>query len=123
MRIYVATKFEEFERAREVMDLLRSAGHTITYDWTRNKQFSRTQARNDKHGVVTADALVCIFEKDLAYKGVWVEFGIAVSRHIPIYVLGTAGDRCIFLQLQEVHRGIEDLVGHLIGLSHPQCSL
>ncbi len=114
MRIYVATKWEEKDRAREVMADLRHKGHTITYDWTRCEQFSAEQARNDVMGVMTADALVLIAEKPLAYKGAYVEFGIAVARNIPIYLIGTGMDECIFTQLANVE--------HSIGsLPPPQC--
>lgn len=110
MKIYVATKWEERFYARQVMDALVAAGHTITYDWTHGEQISREQAELDKRGVMTADALVVIAERDLAYKGTYVEFGIAVARGIPIYIEGNAIDGCIFTKLPEVRRGITSLL-------------
>ncbi len=111
MRIYVASKFEEAPRVREVQAQLIAAGHTITYDWTQNEQVDATQAWNDAMGVVTADALVLVAEKDLPYCGAMVEFGMALGRGIPVYVIGNALDtRCIFMKLQEVHRGLADLL-------------
>ncbi len=111
MRIYVASKFEEQERVREVMGQLVAAGHVITYDWTTNEQISPEQARKDVMGVFSADALVLIAEKDLNYCGALVEFGMALTREIPIYVLGSAlDDRCIFMRLPNLIRGIEPLL-------------
>jgi nucleoside 2-deoxyribosyltransferase len=105
MRVYVATKWEEIPRAREVMATLIQAGHTITYDWTHGEQFNLEQAQADKQGVLTADAMVFIAEKPLAYNGALAEFGMAIARGIPIYVLGTGIDANIFINLPEVRRG------------------
>lgn len=110
MRVYVAAKWEDRERAREVMYLLVKAGHQITYDWTICDQFSEEQAQRDVSGVLTANALVFIAEKDLHYKGAYVEFGIAVAQNIPIYVMGHYIDQCIFTKLPNVYRGIEQLL-------------
>jgi hypothetical protein len=111
MKIYVASKYEEKERVREVQEQLRQAGHTITYDWTNNEQITTQQAENDFWGVVEAEALVLIAEKDLHYCGALVEFGIALGRGIPVYVLGSAlDDRCIFLRLFRIHRSINYLL-------------
>lgn len=117
MRIYVATKFEERERAREVMFALVAAGHSITYDWTTNEEFSVAQAARDRQGVMDADALVFIAEKDLAYRGAWVEFGIAVARNIPIYILGAFYLQCIFWRLANVHP-VKSVTAVLEGLAH-----
>ena len=35
MIVYVAGKFEEVERVREVQDILMRCGHIIAFDWTR----------------------------------------------------------------------------------------
>ncbi len=111
MRIYVASKFEEQTRVREVMAQLRTAGHAITYDWTMNEQISPEQARKDVMGVLSADALVLIAEKDLNYCGALVEFGIAIGRELPIFVIGDAlNDRCIFMKLPNLIRGIQPLL-------------
>jgi nucleoside 2-deoxyribosyltransferase len=106
VKIYVATKWEEIPRAREVMGLLMREGHTITYDWTYCEQLSREQAIADKQGVMDADVLVFIAEKHLAYNGALAEFGMALARGIPVYVLGPGIDSNIFMQLPEVRRGL-----------------
>jgi hypothetical protein len=89
MNLYVAAKFEDQARAREVMAVLVAAGHAITHDWTREAPpMSRKQAEADRLGVMEADALVFIAERDLPYCGSLVEMGIAVARRIPILFLG-----------------------------------
>ena len=110
MRIYVAAKWEDRPRARIIMDRLIAAGHEITYDWTRAEQFSVVQASHDKQGVMTADALVFIAEKDLSYKGAYVEFGMAIAIGLPVYILGHHIDQCIFTKLPQVTYGIENLL-------------
>jgi hypothetical protein len=102
MRIYVASKFEERDRVKGIQRQLIAAGHTITYDWTTNTEISAAQARADLDGVRTADALVLVAERDLPYCGSLVEVGIALGCDIPIYVIGCALDRCIFLLLPSV---------------------
>lgn len=111
MNIYVAGKWEEMARVREVQAQLRAVGHRITHDWTSYQSDSpRDQAICDLTGVRCADVLVLIVEKDLRYAGAWVEMGIAIGRGIPVYVLGTAGDQNIFMNLPRVYRGIDSLL-------------
>ena len=113
MKIYVAGKWEEKKRVREVQQQLRDAGHTITYDWTLaelNGVPSVDQALNDKQGVLGADAFVGVFEKDLAYKGAMTELGMALAKGIPCYILGKACDNNIFITLPEIKRGLEGLL-------------
>jgi hypothetical protein len=104
MRIYVATKWEERERAQAVMRVLYCLGHQITYDWTRSEQFSEEQALCDVMGIHNADMLVILAEKDLPYKGTYVEFGVALTLGLPVYIIGPGFDRCIFVKLPGVSR-------------------
>lgn len=112
MRVYVAGKWEEKARVREVQQQLRDAGHVITHDWTSEEEVGITQehAVNDKNGVLTADAFIGIFEKDLRYSGALSEMGIAIAKGIPIHILGDAINNNIFLMLPEVRRGISTLL-------------
>jgi len=113
--IYVAGKWEEKEAVRTVMAQLREAGHYITYDWTviesdgTRKQVEE-QAKADRAGVISADAFVGVFEKDLAYSGALSEMGMALAMGIPVYLIGHAIDRNIFTKLPEVRYGIESLL-------------
>lgn len=116
MRIYVASKFEN-PRAPEVAAQLEAAGHTITFKWWESTVADATQALEDFNGVISADALVLIVDADYRYSGALTEFGIALGRHIPVYIIGNAIDinprGCspnIFTLLPGVHRGIETLL-------------
>jgi hypothetical protein len=110
LRVYVASKFEN-PRAPEVAALLEAAGHVITYKWWGCLNFTQEQALLDYNGVTSADAFVLIVEDPtLKYSGAITEFGIAVGRHIPVYIMGNALDRNIFTLLPGVYRGIETLL-------------
>lgn len=111
MRIYVAGKFEDKARIQEVQRLLRSEGHSITYDWTVDEDpVSSVQAMNDMHGVMKCDAFVFVAYEDLNFRGAYAEFGMALALGKPVYILGTGADRCIFTNLPQVHRGIDALL-------------
>lgn len=117
VKIYVAGKWEDKERVREVQEYLKRFGHTITHDWTQaescgdDEERWKEHASNDKKGVLSADAFVGVFEKDLKYSGALAEFGMACAIGIPCYILGNAIDSNVFLRLPEVKRGLEDLIG------------
>ena len=119
MRIYVAAKWEEKDQARRLMTLLEQHGHTITYDWTQCSVCDAEQAQKDRQGVMSADAFVGLFERDLAYCGAIAEFGMACAREIPCYLIGHAIDvergKCIFTKLPNVHQGetFEDAITYL----------
>jgi nucleoside 2-deoxyribosyltransferase len=104
VKIYVAGKWEERERVREVMDTLRTRGHEITFDWTYSEQFSKHQAELDLQGVEAADWLVFLAEKPLAYKGAYVELGMAIALGTPVALIGNGIDECIFTQLPCIYR-------------------
>lgn len=118
MRIYVATKFENAVRAQEIAKQLEQAGHTITYPWWLNDQINVEQASLDFWGVCAADAFVLLVDGDYRYSGALTEFGIALGRGIPVYLVGHALDVLpekgsspnIFTLLPRVYRGIETLL-------------
>ena len=110
MKVYVAAKWEDRVAANRLMNRLIMAGHTITRNWTQCDQFSPEQAGNDMHGVMMADAFVFLAEKPLAYKGAYTEFGMALARGIPIYLLGHGADANIFTQLPQIHRTLDPLL-------------
>lgn len=115
MKIYVAGKWEEKDRVREVQQKLQLHGHTITHDWTTeescgdNEDKWKSHAVNDLAGVLNADAYVGVFEKNLKYSGAIAEFGIALGNGIPIYIIGHALDTNVFMRLPQVNRGIDEL--------------
>lgn len=108
-RVYVASKFENKEGVRYLYDLLRAAGHEITHDWTDETASSDAEfyrcADKDVEGVWNADVLIIDVQPNM--RGAWVEFGIALTRFIPIIVVnGKRGDHggyeCIFQHLDNV---------------------
>lgn len=108
MRVYVATKYELKDRAREEMLRLSRAGHSITYDWTLPEPPTVEQAILDLRGVLDADVVVFIFEEERKYAGSLVELGIALGAGKPVYIIGYALDgHCIFLQHPNVRRETE----------------
>lgn len=109
MRIYVASKFEN-PRAPIVAAQLEAAGHTISYKWWGCSNFTQEQAVLDFVGVTSADAFVLVVEENLRYSGALTEFGMALARGIPVYIMGAAIDRNIFTLMPNVHRGIETLL-------------
>lgn len=99
-RVYVGAKFEAVEAARELMSVLRAAGHEITHDWTGESvegkrgvevlDVLRDAALDDADGVKSADAMVLLHHPNL--RGGLVEMGIALGRDIPVIVVGGAGE-------------------------------
>ncbi len=110
MRLYIATKWEMRQEAEAFAHLAIRAGHTITYRWWEAEQDSSVQVSLDAVGVMQADMLVVLAETNQAYKGVYVEMGIAIGRNIPIRLVGTGLDCCIFSKHPYVqHRTLADL--------------
>lgn len=90
MRIYIATKWEEQDRAKEVKAQLEALGHSITHPWWTYTQEGHETADDDLWGVLRADAVVFIAEKDLKYVGALIEVGCALGQNKPVFVLGDA---------------------------------
>ena len=95
MKVFVTGKAGEEHTAREAMQLLRQAGHEITFDWTtiphlkpydKNIAESRQAAILEAKGVLEADIVVLIaHEKGV---GMYVELGMAIAKNKPVYVIG-----------------------------------
>lgn len=98
MKMYIAGKYSEREFIRQIMDELESLGHVIAEDWTKHTDLNQAliYAVRDTNGVKNSDALVEIMINPNTYQGAWVEFGIAIACDKPIYLIGDAGDDCIF---------------------------
>lgn len=105
-RFYVASKFAQYRRARQLMDDLTAVGHTITHDWTRTKQFGpdgnpmfkvedepkvvpvderREHATSDHRGVRTADYLVALMDQPSC--GCPVEVGLAIAYGVQVLIV------------------------------------
>ena len=99
--IYIAGKYEDRIRVKELMSLFEAFDHTITYDWTKNQEGDSSVicAITDLEAVKKADIVLAIAEKDYIYKGMYVEIGIALALSKKVLLLGNAIDRCIFSTL------------------------
>lgn len=103
MNLYVASKWENRARVREVMNDLQSLGHTITQDWTQVEQESADQAAADMFGVLQAESLIILAEEDWPFRGTYVELGLGLAANIPVFFIGPYA-RTIFDRLPSVRR-------------------
>jgi hypothetical protein len=92
LSFYVATKWENKDEARVVMDKLILAGYSISYDWTTAQVERWQQAMKDLKGVAEADIYLGLFQKDFPYTGALVEMGYALALGKPVYILD--GSKC-----------------------------
>ena len=112
MKIYVAGKYAERDKVKIVYGELESLGHTITVDWTNHDIYPNDAvaeklglfASDDVHGVLGADIFVACMLNDHAYKGLWVEMGVALGANKPVLIVGSAGDSCIFANHSNVKK-------------------
>lgn len=109
MKIYVAAKFSDKDQTRAAHNLLKVAGHTITHDWTVNKQsfpftadpeFTAQCATEDLAGVLAADVLVVLSHAE-ASMGSAGELGAAIAakllgKSMLIYAVGPHFDQNFF---------------------------
>ena len=124
MDIYVVGKWQDRFKVRSIQADLRELGHQITVDWTTSDfgpdgvlgtpQRMQEIALEDLQGVKDADAVVALIQdNNHVYKGVWVEIGIALADNKPVYVIGNAGDTCIFMNHPAVRKitSLKDIEG------------
>ncbi len=101
MEIYVAAKYQDRDRVRELYYELSYLGHEITVDWTNHNDVSPEKlteyAVEDVGGVKRAKLFIALMTIKYEYKGLWVELGIALGRGIPVWVIGDDGDSCLFM--------------------------
>lgn len=131
MKFYVAGKWQDRYAVRWLQEQLRRMGGEITVDWTTHDygpngvlatpEQLRQIALEDEEGVRQADAVVGVLLSDYNYKGVWVEFGIALALHKFVYTVGEAGDSCMFMNHPRIckFRTMEDFLKHVDGALHP----
>ncbi len=91
MKIYIASKLENYRQVQAVRDALISAGHSITYDWTLHGSVQgqgverlKEVAENERRGVVSADAVVVLLPGG---RGTHVELGMACALNIPVMLI------------------------------------
>ncbi len=127
MKWYIAARFDEKEKVREIHQLLAVYGHTITSDWTvhlpikpydHHERESREYSLADIDGVRESDIFVLL--SDDAGTGMYVELGTAIASHLTfgkplIYVVGEHSSRSMFYFHPSVKRRktIEDVLGEI----------
>ena len=112
MKIYVAGKYQEREQVRGIYRELRDKGHKITVDWTDHDIYPHDAvaerlsdfAEEDVRGVKEADLFIGLMTNDHVYKGLWVEMGVALGEGMPVWIIGMAGDTCIFMNHPRVRK-------------------
>lgn len=106
-RIYLAGKWEEHLTIKGYADQLRALGHSITCPWFElhvGPDVDLVQGSiDDYNGVKAADMVVFVFEKELPYSGAMSELGIALALEKTIIVIGSGGNRNIFVHHPAVH--------------------
>lgn len=114
MRVYVAAKTDDLLWAQEVIRLVRTCGHEITYDWTINVKdlgptpppphYSRTMAYADIGGVVDAELVIVNGHPNVC--GTLIEMGAAIgaSGHRDIWLVGDFPRESVFFHLPQVRR-------------------
>lgn len=96
MRVYVASKAENYQRVREVQQLFKDAGHHITYDWTPDVEKlgpgaglqeakMRECAIRDKDGVWRCQLLAAICFP--GWLGTLLEVGMGLAWDKPIWLI------------------------------------
>lgn len=117
IRVYVAGKFQDRLKLREVMEGLRKEGFEITHDWTFEDEESCTEselpeyltgcAQADLRGVRQADFVLLFGHPEL--KGALIEAGAALALNIPVMVIDV--EKCaynIFTRLFTSVANLED---------------
>ena len=103
MKFFVSGKVGSDNDAKKLMDLLRTAGHEITFDWTTishlrpydvNVAASREAAVLEASGVKEADVLIIV--ADDRGVGMFVELGIAIGVGIPVRIINNKESRSMF---------------------------
>jgi hypothetical protein len=128
MKIYVAAKFTDQERVKEVYALLKDAGHTITHEWIHNKpsypfsvdpSYTTHCAQNDIAGVLAADVFILLTNAEMSM-GSSAELGAAVASYIAfkkpyIYVVGPHFDNNFCYYHPAVHQmdSVEDVLHNI----------
>ena len=96
MKIYIASRLENYLQVQAVRDALVSAGHVITYDWTRHGSVQgqgearlREVAANELNGVRDADLVVVLLPGG---RGTHAELGMANVLGKPVILFSNADD-------------------------------
>jgi nucleoside 2-deoxyribosyltransferase len=132
MKVYLAGRFDERERIREMQGVLRERGHEITLDWTTHDpiarygerpELARVYAQEDLQGVMEADVFIFLTAASVG-TGTHVELGVAIGEFVTtgkprIYVIGEHTSRSImyFYPAVERRESFEAVLDEIGGLA------
>jgi hypothetical protein len=89
--VYVAGKWSEREKARKVMKELNDRGYAIAVDWTTHEHpdMFKEYVLEDIEAIKSSDILLaCMWNKNIFYKGAWIEIGVALGLDKKIIIIG-----------------------------------
>jgi hypothetical protein len=128
MKVYVAARFYEKRKVRQIYKKLKAKGHTITTDWTIHKDYNPQDKHPEKaiafaiadiDGVKNCDVLIMLTSEVIG-PGSSGELGAGILSHLltgkpKIYVVGKHMDKNLFYFHPSVTRkdNIEDVLEEL----------
>jgi nucleoside 2-deoxyribosyltransferase len=106
---YVATKFENKNKALALMLKLEALGHSIAHKWVYQTEAycedMAQQAELDYLGVMRCDTLVVLLDEPFEpHVNTYVELGIALGAGKTIYIIGSYDKQCIFSHMPGIMR-------------------
>jgi len=133
LKVYVAARWHEKARVKELHAKLKELGYGITHDWTEHKEIrpylqnldmANTYANVDMQGVIAADIFVLLTHAEIG-AGSAGELGAAIALTLTqgkpkIYVVGEHIEHNLFYYHPKVERlaSIENLVASLANLKN-----
>ena len=133
MKVYIATRFGDYEKAQRVHGMLFQAGHEPTSSWVAiadglNGECERVEigdpqrianASHDLEDIDRSDALLVLVPEE-GGTGMWIELGYALWRDmdrgdIRILCVGPALARSVFCELCEVYDSVNHAIAALDG--------
>lgn len=119
MKIYVAAKTHDVDRAQKVMTWVRECGHEVTFDWTvgvkklgdaneseLTHEVQQAIAINDRRGVAYAQLVIALAHPDVC--GTLMEIGMALAFSTPVWLVGQFPRESVFFHMEQVTRVNDD---------------
>lgn len=98
MKLYIASKFSNYEAVRAAQKQSIAAGHSITYDWTKHVDIGENDmvqcAVSDLEGVEHCDILILYSVPNM--QGAWLEMGYALAIGTPVVIVGEIVQPTVF---------------------------
>ena len=91
MKVYVAGKWSERSKVRELMNAFELYGHEVTCDWTKHEDPCKSEEYSveDINAIKECDVLIAYMPSaNVFYKGAWVEIGAALALDKKVIIIG-----------------------------------